>query len=710
MWKDLTMQQRAELMDIYLGHGITSLDDMRRDYDLRSSDTANTYREGGSIHISPSKKGTFTAAATKHGMGVQEFASKVLAHPENYSPAMRKKANFARNASKWHGLGGNLYDLGGDKEGNPYDRPQTAAGRVVQVVGGSPKTVRGTDIVSSLLQMVPQLGPFASAADFGYDLNRAVHSEKGALADSGLDLLGMLPFLSKAGLKVGKGVIDRIKGSPNLRAAWNTLVGTFRAGDFIDDTYGANKVSDEYYDAKQKAFGGNLYDGTTEPTQQMDNSYSYIKPLSEVIVDNEGNVRDPEVPSARGTIQLPEVTVSMRDPRKPVPTANVLNPSSLSLSNFLDKDKVYNRIPGDEWYNVVNEDRKSNYGISGPFDALQAYFSNDDDYVLNRLSRYMPYKDMSWREKEKAAQDFYEEGRRAKYKFDTLSDTAKHRLEMLQDKSEALPILQHEDAKAVYLGLPQRTNTLRDAEYTPTQGKLNNGKYITYMREPTFVEDVLMPIYNDLKLGRKRIDGKKVAGEVLSLPKYVNSIEEITPKGNAVVHIPFLNNATMSSGHDDRGEYLSIFDTWDYNTGVYANPGDNIGKYIDGKPFDIYDRIYLDDYYNIPDKYKGSSYLPEVTVYGKKKKKALGGNLYDGTTQPTQKMDNGKVLVTSSYGDNYYIDPRQVNSTEWNLTTPEVSVTANPDDVARGRAERWFRDFGTESNDANTIYFKTFKR
>ena len=92
------------------------------------------------------------------------------------------------------------------------------------------------------------------------------------------------------------------------------------------------------------------------------------------------------------------------------------------------------------------------------------------------------------------------------------------------------------------------------------------------------------------------------------------------------------------------------------------------------------------------------------------KKRTLRRNLFDGTSQPTQQMNNGKVLVTNSYGDNYYIDPRQVNSTEWNLTTPEVSVTANPDDVARGRAERWFRDFGTESNDANTIYFKTFKR
>lgn len=55
------------------------------------------YAEGGSIHIKPSKRGTFTAAATKHGMGVQEFASKVLANKDAYSPAMVKKANFARN-------------------------------------------------------------------------------------------------------------------------------------------------------------------------------------------------------------------------------------------------------------------------------------------------------------------------------------------------------------------------------------------------------------------------------------------------------------------------------------------------------------------------------------------------------------------------------------------------------------------------------------
>jgi len=65
------------------------------------------FSHGGGIHIDPSKKGTFTAAATKHGKSVQGFASQVLANKENYSPAMVKKANFARNAAKFkHAYGG----------------------------------------------------------------------------------------------------------------------------------------------------------------------------------------------------------------------------------------------------------------------------------------------------------------------------------------------------------------------------------------------------------------------------------------------------------------------------------------------------------------------------------------------------------------------------------------------------------------------------
>jgi hypothetical protein len=51
------------------------------------------------IKIAPSKVGSFTAAA-KPGESTQEHASRVLNSP-TASPAMKKKANFARNAARW---------------------------------------------------------------------------------------------------------------------------------------------------------------------------------------------------------------------------------------------------------------------------------------------------------------------------------------------------------------------------------------------------------------------------------------------------------------------------------------------------------------------------------------------------------------------------------------------------------------------------------
>lgn len=62
----------------------------------------NGFNSGKDIHIKKSKRGTFTKAAKQHGMSVQGFANRVLRNPSKYSAAMRKKANFARNASKWN--------------------------------------------------------------------------------------------------------------------------------------------------------------------------------------------------------------------------------------------------------------------------------------------------------------------------------------------------------------------------------------------------------------------------------------------------------------------------------------------------------------------------------------------------------------------------------------------------------------------------------
>lgn len=110
----------------------------------------------GGIHIKPSKRGTFTAAAKRHHMSVQEFARTVLNNRARYSAAMVKKANFARNASKWHKkeLGGdmtkqyyitkdNIYSLGG----NVRPKAQLGTKYVVDKYGRIvPVNIPNTDI------------------------------------------------------------------------------------------------------------------------------------------------------------------------------------------------------------------------------------------------------------------------------------------------------------------------------------------------------------------------------------------------------------------------------------------------------------------------------------------------------------------------------------------------------------------------------------
>ena len=107
----------------------------RRDYERNLFNTPVEYKYGG-IHIKPSKRGTFTAAAKKHGMGVQAFASKVLANKDDYSPAMVKKANFARNASKW-----NHKEFGGDMDFNYIIGKNN-----IYKLGGRRKAVNGLEL------------------------------------------------------------------------------------------------------------------------------------------------------------------------------------------------------------------------------------------------------------------------------------------------------------------------------------------------------------------------------------------------------------------------------------------------------------------------------------------------------------------------------------------------------------------------------------
>lgn len=53
------------------------------------------------IKIKKENRGKFTESAKRAGMNVQAYASKVLNDP-HATVLQKKRANFARNAKKWH--------------------------------------------------------------------------------------------------------------------------------------------------------------------------------------------------------------------------------------------------------------------------------------------------------------------------------------------------------------------------------------------------------------------------------------------------------------------------------------------------------------------------------------------------------------------------------------------------------------------------------
>lgn len=114
------------------------------------------YRKGGGIYIKPSKRGTFTAAASKHDMGVQEFASKVLANKGSYSSAMVKKANFARNAAKWHREGGEVSDDEKPNTTKLYSTPNPKRPSLTPEQINKSNTLTGPNKVKYLLQVAPE--------------------------------------------------------------------------------------------------------------------------------------------------------------------------------------------------------------------------------------------------------------------------------------------------------------------------------------------------------------------------------------------------------------------------------------------------------------------------------------------------------------------------------------------------------------------------
>lgn len=163
-----------------------------------------------------------------------------------------------------------------------------------------------------------------------------------------------------------------------------------------------------------------------------------------------------------------------------------------------------------------------------------------------------------------------------------------------------------DDFWAEYLRIPKEKRhevkgkaTLSPSMYRPTKGKPNPRTFrIDNLSDKD--KERLIDAAKELNIG----DNKQIKSY------YIDS--------------PFdgLGDFTVGKGHDSKGTYISYYDDW--NLSPFSNKEVGGGGAEDesfgiGSPFDVYDRIYLDDYYNIPKENRGSYFIPETEVVAKKK-------------------------------------------------------------------------------------------
>lgn len=209
------------------------------------------------------------------------------------------------------------------------------------------------------------------------------------------------------------------------------------------------------------------------------------------------------------------------------------------------------------------------------------------------------------------------------------------------------------DAWAFYMGIPQKEKTVTRSKYTPTENKTKNTKYYTVRNAyPAFEDSV---ISNASKAFVREKDFLQKASDKIFGNKD-------TPTKRTGVESSFrpLQNVTYSKGKDKKGNYYSIYDTYDFDVPFSSKIG---------KPYEIYDRVYYDPKTGKPlnrkkqgskdmkplIKYKDGSKSVSLSFSRKEKdpkggltqkgvdkyNRATGGNLKMAVTTPPSKLKPG---------------------------------------------------------------------
>ena len=175
--------------------------------------------------------------------------------------------------------------------------------------------------------------------------------------------------------------------------------------------------------------------------------------------------------------------------------------------------------------------------------------------------------------------------------FDAREDKQKHideNSDYYKSYMDAKYYLDHVEALKKYLGLPYDTNLIEESDYKPTRLQGTNEKTYKFsnQKDPKYWELVIEDMVNWEQKEHQYVD-------------------------------PILNTFTAYRDRDDKGDFISIYDEWDYNLATKGGPkvlNKPIDKTTGGKPFVVYDRIYLDDYYAIPEEFRGNPYITPAVL------------------------------------------------------------------------------------------------
>lgn len=213
-----------------------------------------------------------------------------------------------------------------------------------------------------------------------------------------------------------------------------------------------------------------------------------------------------------------------------------------------------------------------------------------------------------------------------------------------------------DDIFATYLGIPQSERrdfpgriSLISSQYKPTKNSKGiNTPYYTFPKENIPWDKLIQETQG---YGTIHIFDDFIHDD---MDRYPLTTNQNTTMGQAMYDA--LGEYTVGMGYDaNKGQYVSMYDLWDLapfgkgnsETLRFEKAGKADTSFGIGTPVQIYDRMYLDDYYGFTGNERGGYYLPEVTVTTNKAAPIKVGNVHVYDERTNQKSTGGPLYPFS---------------------------------------------------------------